>query len=140
MQYILCLNEIVYTTKTGFPHLTLKFNLFQLSHKEQLLQEAQHNLENVSKQIEGSDIESRVREFQEHTPLIETLQKELSSAQDTINALTNQNSELRATMFHRSSSDSSLREDGDHQVTTVEISLQEIRVETKTYEIRPPQK
>lgn len=39
--------------------------------------------------------ESMVKSSSEQLPLLETLQRELANAQDTINALTNQNSQLK---------------------------------------------
>ena len=58
----------------------------QLIQKEQLLQEVQKYAEVLQEQSHHGnhhqgDMEEKLKEFQQQTPLIETMQKELSSAQ-----------------------------------------------------------
>ena len=48
--------------------------------------------------VTGS-MDAQLRQYNDQIPLLDSLQRELGSAQDTINALTNQNSELRAQML-----------------------------------------
>ena len=48
--------------------------------------------------VTGS-MDAQLRQYNDQIPLLDSLQRELGSAQDTINALTNQNSELRARML-----------------------------------------
>ena len=58
-----------------------------------------------AKELSVEEVDKRLAEFKEQSPLLETLQRELSSAQDAINALTNQNSELRTDVMQLSSSE-----------------------------------
>ena len=60
---------------------------------------------------------AQMRSYNQQIPLLENLQRELGSAQDTINALTNQNSQLRADLMssHQSiGSDDNAGQVGSH--------------------------
>ena len=80
--------------------------------------ESEHEHNPGSKELTAEEIDQKLAEFKEQSPLLETLQRELSSAQDTINALTNQNSELKAQIVHTASSDNIAR-DAENNKTQV---------------------
>ncbi|ELT96212.1 hypothetical protein CAPTEDRAFT_209723 [Capitella teleta] len=108
--------------------------------REQLLAKEQRMLELEKQQekedeanpgVSAEEIDRKLEEFREQTPLLETLQRELSSAQDTINALTNQNSELRAQIVHSASSDNLPRdvEMNKAQVENMAASVRQLEME-----------
>lgn len=93
----------------------LIFFFSQLTSKEKKLEEMEKMADDPKvppspKEMTAEEVDRKLREFKEQSPLLETLQRELSSAQDTINALTNQNSELRSQIVHSAASSNDSRE------------------------------
>ena len=83
----------------------------------------------------SSSLDEQLRRYNDQIPLLDSLQRELASAQDTINALTNQNSELRAQMLrhHHDTSAAAAPASGSGgddtgEVRTVRHSSQFLRV------------
>ncbi|CAH1785517.1 unnamed protein product [Owenia fusiformis] len=68
----------------------------KLEMKERELQDIEANSHTLNKQLYQQDqIADRMRHYEAQSQLVETLQRELNSAQENINTLTNQNTELR---------------------------------------------
>ncbi|XP_074655703.1 golgin subfamily A member 2-like [Tubulanus polymorphus] len=83
------IREQVVTKETQLRHL----------HEEQTL----HN----KQMFQAEQLEDRIRHFEAQGQLVDTLQRELNSAQDTINALTSQNTELKNLLRQASEVDQS---------------------------------
>jgi myosin heavy subunit len=86
----------------------------ELKEMRELLMHKEHELGDLHKrdaeracehrhELSSEEMEQRMRHFSEQVPLIESLQRELSSAQDAINALTVQNSNLRSVLEQNAS-------------------------------------
>ncbi|KAK2175475.1 hypothetical protein NP493_729g01024 [Ridgeia piscesae] len=106
--------------------------------KEQELQRLRLRLQTEETEG-GEELEQRLQQFQQQTPLLESLQRELSSAQasrcswfslDAINALTNQNSELKSQLL-RDVSNNNFRNDADSsaQVEQMSVSIRQLEME-----------
>lgn len=109
----------------------------QLLEKEQLLsnmkrRDAERAASHRS-ELSSEELEDRLHEFQQQLPLVESLQKELSSAQDTINALTNQNSSLRSELIQlqqqAKNSDGTTAETNSSQVEFLSASVRQLEME-----------
>ncbi|XP_053380155.1 golgin subfamily A member 2-like [Mercenaria mercenaria] len=71
-----------------------------LSQKDIELQSAQENsVESNKARLLHEQIQDRLRHYEAQAQLVETLQKELHSSQDMVDALTTQNSELRSMLI-----------------------------------------
>ncbi|KAI0218823.1 hypothetical protein LSAT2_029545 [Lamellibrachia satsuma] len=99
--------------------------------KDQELQRLRLRLQTEEGEGEGAtQLEHRLQEFQQQTPLLESLQRELSSAQDAINALTNQNSELKSQLL-RDVSNNNVHHDVDNsaQMEQMSVSIRQLEME-----------
>ena len=111
---------------------------FQLVTKESQLEEIQINLENTSRtrtasMMSESGVEERIQEFTDQAPLLESLQRELSSAQDTINALTNQNSLLRTQAVRDTDGNDNLRDNSAAHVRIIHWLLWQVKFWTEGF-------
>jgi hypothetical protein len=108
----------------------------ELKEIRELLLEKEHQLSDLRRrdaeraashrsELSSEEMEERLQEFQQQMPLVESLQKELASTQDTINALTNQNSSLRTELIQLQSKNRD--ENGELQSDQVEYLSSSVR-------------
>lgn len=104
--------------------------LTQLHDKEARLRELEsHEMTEEHKAyFQDQQIEDRLRHYEAQAQLVETLQRELNSAQDTVNALTNQNTVLQGRLSTEQEKRTNGGE-GDSRIEHMSSSLQQLEME-----------
>ena len=102
----------------------------ELCVKERELKTMQSSTDSLHVQhYTNEQIEDRLRHYEAQVQLIETLQKELTNAQDNINALTAQNSELRAKVIETESFANDSNNQQHETVESLNASVRQLEME-----------